>query len=136
LHRLLDEMLNQLPSKLESLTEAEERLQPGLRRLGAASLQGWAESASRTPPACPQFGVSMRHRGLARRTLVTVLGTIRAARPRRRCDCCGKESDLHDALLCLESRGAAYGRNQKFATKTSFYKFVIWKAAAAVSRLG
>ncbi len=33
LHRMLDEMLSELPSKLEDLAEAEEQLQAGLRRL-------------------------------------------------------------------------------------------------------
>ena len=60
----------------------------------------------------------MRHRGLVRRMLVTVLGVIRFARPRRRCDRCGKEIYPHDATLCFESHG------------------VSWKVAARVSRLG
>lgn len=120
LHQLLDEVLDQLPPKLESLEEAEERLQVGLRRLGEASMEGWAESASTAsaPPACPQCGEPMRHRGLVRRMLVTVLGTIWFARPRRRCDRCGKESYPHDAALCFESHG------------------VSWNVAAKVSRLG
>lgn len=88
LHQLLDEMLNQLPAKLENLEEAEQQLQAGLRRLGRASMQRWAESASTAspPPKCPECGRPMRHRGLVRRTLVTVHGAIDLARPRRRGD--------------------------------------------------
>lgn len=59
----------------------------------------------------------MRHRGLVRRMLVTVHGTIAFARPRRRCDRCRKESYPHDAKLCFKSHG------------------VSWRVAAAVSRL-
>jgi hypothetical protein len=120
LHQLLDEVLEQLPAKLEGLEEAEQQLQAGLRRLGAASIQGWVESASTAspPPACPQCGEPMRHRGRARRTLVTMFGAIRLARPRRRCDRCGQESYPHDARLCFESHG------------------VSWKVAASVCRLG
>jgi hypothetical protein len=119
LHQRLDEMLDQLPAELENLEEAEEQIEEGLRRVGEASMQAWADSASTAgrPPQCPGCGMSMRHRGLARRTVVTVHGTIGFARPRRRCDRCGKESYVHDAALCFGSHG------------------VSWKVAKRVTRL-
>lgn len=105
LRQLLEEVLTQLPPKLEDLTEAEEQLQAGLRRLGVASMQGWAESASTAspPPACPHCRAPMRHRGLVGRTLVTMLGPIHFVR--RRCDRCRQESYPHDAMLCVGSHG-------------------------------
>ena len=120
LHRRFDRILDQLPSELKDLGEAEEQIGEGLRSLGEASMQAWAESANTAspPPRCPECGWSMRHRGLARRTLVTMHGTIEYARPRRRCDRCGKESYAEDASLCFGSHG------------------VSWKVAQRVSRLG
>lgn len=109
LHRQLDEMLDQLPPKLEALEAAEHQVEAGLRRLGEASMQTWADSASTAgpPPKCPECEVPMRHRGLARRTLVTLFGTIHVARPRRRCDRCGKEHYVHDAV-CFRSHGVSW----------------------------
>jgi len=119
LHRLLDETLDTLPAKLEQLDEAEQRLQAGMQRLATASMQGWAETASTAspPPKCPGCGEPMRHRGLVRRTLVTIHGMIAFVRPRRRCDRCERESYPLDARLCFESHG------------------VSWRVAAKVSRL-
>jgi len=119
LHRLLDQVLDSLPPELKSLEEAERELQEGMRRLGAASMQGWAESASTAspPPKCEGCGQPMRHRGRVSRTLVTILGSIGITRPRRRCDCCGKEAYPLDDVLCFESHG------------------VSWRVARSVSRL-
>lgn len=120
LHRLLDEVLEGLPAKLEELNEAEQQLQAGMQRLATASMQGWAEEASTASPApqCPGCGTPMRHRGLVRRTLVTIHGTISFARPRRRCDRCEEERYPLDERLCFASHG------------------VSWRVAAKVSRLG
>ena len=67
LHRRFDRILDQLPSELKDLGEAEEQIGEGLRSLGEASMQASAESASTAspPPRCPECGWSMRHRGLA-----------------------------------------------------------------------
>ena len=110
LHQLLDEMLDQLPSKLEDLEDAEKQVEGGLQRLGEASMQAWGESSSTAapPPQCPDCKTPMRHRGLARRTLVTVHGTIEYARPRRRCDRCAKESYVQDAAVCFGSHGVSW----------------------------
>jgi len=120
LHRRLDEILDRLPPELKDLEQAEERIEQGLRGLGEASMQAWAESADKgsSPPPCPECGWPMRHRGLARRTLVTMHGTIAYARPRRRCDRCGKERYVEDAALCFGSHG------------------VSWQVARRVGRLG
>jgi len=66
LHRLRDEVLDKLPTRLEQLDEAEQQLRAGMQRLATASLQGWAETASTAspPPKCPGCGVPMRHRGV------------------------------------------------------------------------
>ena len=40
LHRMLDEVLDELPAKLEQLDEAEQRLQTGMQRLATASMKG------------------------------------------------------------------------------------------------
>ena len=119
LHRQLDELLDSLPAKLDDLGQAEQELQAGLRRLGAASLQHWADSASTASPvpACSDCGQPMRHRGLARCTLTTVLGPVHYRRPRRRCDRCGRESYPHDHKLRFQSHG------------------VSWNLAAVVTRL-
>jgi len=119
LHQQLDEVLDRLPCKLESLEEAERELKTGLQRLGAASMQCWADSASTAaaPPKCSQCGQPMRHRGLVERQLVTLLGTIDFARPRRRCDRCQQERYPLDERLCFGSHG------------------VSWNVAASVSRL-
>jgi hypothetical protein len=50
--------------------------------------------------------------------VVTLHGPIEYARPRRRCDRCGKESYLQDAALCFGSHG------------------ISWQVARRVSRLG
>lgn len=119
LHCLLDEVLDKLPTDLQRLDEAEQQLATGMQRLAVASMQGWAETASTAspPPKCPGCGQPMRHRGLVRRTLVTVHGTIGFTRPRRRCDRCERESYPLDEHLCFESHG------------------VSWCVAAKVSRL-
>ncbi|MGQ9576778.1 MAG: hypothetical protein ACUVUC_15835 [Thermoguttaceae bacterium] len=108
------------PAKLKDLDEAEQQIQEGLRRLGEASIQAWAKSADKgsPPPACPECKCSMRHRGLARRKLVTVHGMIEYARPRQRCDRCGKESYVEDTALCFGPHG------------------VSWEVARRVGRLG
>lgn len=120
LHRLLSQMLDELPVKLERLGEAEQQLQAGMQRLATASMQGWAEVASTAspPPTRPGCAAPMRHRGLVRRTLVTIHGTICFARPRRRCDGCDEERYPLDERLCFASHG------------------VSWRVAAKVSRLG
>lgn len=120
LHRMLDEVLDELPAKLEQLDEAEQRLQTGMQRLATASMKGWAETASTAspPPKCPGCGQPMRHRGLVHRTLVTIHGMIGFARPRRRCDRCEQERYPLDERLCFGSHG------------------VSWRVAAKVSRLG
>ncbi|GAB6166372.1 hypothetical protein JCM19992_23720 [Thermostilla marina] len=76
LHRYLDVMLDRLPSKLRDLEEAEKQIEEGLRELGEATMQAWADSAetSEAPPECPNCGTSMRHRGLVRGTLATRQG--------------------------------------------------------------
>lgn len=119
LHRQFDQLLEGLPAKLENLSDAEDQLQVGMRQLGHASLQSWAETASTAspPPACPVCGHSMRHRGLVDRTVITLHGSITLYRPRRRCDRCGKESYPHDSDLCFQSHG------------------ISWRAAAKVSQL-
>ena len=120
LHRQFDEVLDRLPAKLERLDEAEQQLQAGMRQLGTASMQTWAEAASPAspPPKCSKCGQPMRHRGLVPRTLVTIHGAINIARPRRRCDRCSKESYPLDERLCFKSHG------------------VSWRVATRVSRLG
>ena len=119
LHQQLDAILNQLPANLQDLDAAEQQIDDGLRQLGGASMQVWAESAdtAEPPPECPRCGMSMRHRGLARRTVVTLHGTIEYARPRRRCDRCGQESYPQDEAVCFGTHG------------------VSWKVAQKVSRL-
>jgi hypothetical protein len=121
LHQMFEEVLNQLPAKLESLEEAERQLQAGMRRLGVASMQSWAEVASTAspPPKCLDCGQPMRHRGLVKRTLVTTLGTIRFARPRRRCDRCEKERYPLDERLCFEGHGVSWRIAMKVSRLTS-----------------
>lgn len=119
LHQQLDSILDQLPANLRDLEDAEQQIDDGLRQLGETSMRAWADSADTAEPApeCPRCGMSMRHRGLARRKLVTLHGTIEYARPRRRCDRCGKESYTHDEAVCFGTHG------------------VSWKVAQKVSRL-
>lgn len=59
----------------------------------------------------------MRHRGLVRRTLLTLHGTISFVRPRRRCDRCERERYPLDELVCFDFHG------------------VSWRVAATVCRL-
>jgi hypothetical protein len=115
LHRLLDEMLDRLPPQLRNLDDAEQCVEEGLRRLGRASMQAWADAASTAsaPPSCPACKTSMRHRGLAKRTLVTLHGAIDYARPRRRCERCSKESYPDDATVCFASHGVSWLAAQK-----------------------
>jgi hypothetical protein len=119
LHRYFDKVLDRLPAKLESLEEAEHQLKTGLQQLGTASMQCWADSASKAaaPPKCSECGLPMRHRGLVERQLLTLLGNIEFSRPRRRCDRCQKEQYPLDERLCFGGHG------------------VSWKVAAIVSRL-
>jgi hypothetical protein len=120
LHRQFEEVLDRLPAKLERLDEAEQQLQVGMRQLGTATMQSWAEAATTAspPPKCSKCGQPMRHRGLVSRTLVTIHGAISFSRPRRRCDRCSTESYPLDERLCFESHG------------------VSWRVATTVSRLG
>lgn len=46
LHRRLDEILDRLPAELKDLEEAEQQIEEGLRRLGEATMQAWAESTA------------------------------------------------------------------------------------------
>lgn len=109
LHRRLDEMLNRLPPNLRNFEDAEQVIAEGLRGIGNASLQVWTDSSGKdASPTCPECGCSMRHRGLARRTLVTQHGVIEYARPRRRCDRCGKEVYAEDEALCFGPHGVSW----------------------------
>jgi hypothetical protein len=121
LHRQFDEVLDRLPAKLEDLEGAERRLHAGLRGLANASMQAWAAKASTAsvPPACPRCGLSMRHRGLVERSVVTVHGTVVVSRPRRRCDRCGKESYPHDDRLCFASHGVSWWVAEKVSRLAS-----------------
>lgn len=76
LHRQLDQLLDELPADLENLQDAERQLHDGMRRLATAGMQAWADSAgtASAPPECPCCHRPMRHRGLKRRWLVTVVG--------------------------------------------------------------
>lgn len=61
----------------------------------------------------------MRHRGLKRRCLVTVVGTISYARPRRRCDGCGREARPHDERLCFGRHGVSWWAAEKVSRVAS-----------------
>lgn len=121
LHRRLDEVLDQLPAKLENLEDAERQLLDGLRRLATAGMQAWAVTASTAsaPPKCPKCNTPMRHRGLKPRSIVTIHGAITYARPRRRCDRCGTESRPHDERLCFASHGVSWWVAAKVSRLTS-----------------
>lgn len=66
MHRGLAEILDRLPSELKDLEEAERQIQQGLRRLGEASMQAWAESADKGSPhqRAPSAGVRCGTTGL------------------------------------------------------------------------
>ena len=99
--KMLVELAEALPDRLDDLPAAESMVRNGLMKIGKQLLQGWCEAADRrvAAPVCVDCEEPMRHKGYVGGPLVTSLGDIHVRRTRYRCGHGGREKYPHDEQL-------------------------------------